>query len=54
MVDDGYLRLRIDLEQPEEVQKRVKESFGIPSVVVYNGIDSFQIDLYIDTDIILY
>jgi NAD(P)-dependent dehydrogenase (short-subunit alcohol dehydrogenase family) len=38
--EDGYLRLRINLENPEEVQKafaKAKETFGIPSVVVYNG-----------------
>ena len=38
--EDGYLRLHIDLANTEEVPalfNKVKEKFGIPSVVVYNG-----------------
>ena len=38
--EDGYLRLKIDLANTEEVKKaftKVKEKFGIPTVVVYNG-----------------
>lgn len=38
--EDGYLRLRIDLSYPQEVQKvfsKVTTKLGIPSVVVYNG-----------------
>jgi NAD(P)-dependent dehydrogenase (short-subunit alcohol dehydrogenase family) len=37
---DGYLRLRVDLSHPEEVQgafTKVKEKLGTPTVVVYNG-----------------
>lgn len=38
--EDGYLRLQLDLSKTGEVHNaftRVKEQFGIPSVVVYNG-----------------
>jgi len=38
--EDGYLRLNIDLANSEEVPKafaKVKEEFGIPTVVVYNA-----------------
>jgi NAD(P)-dependent dehydrogenase (short-subunit alcohol dehydrogenase family) len=38
--EDGYLRLQLDLSNTGEIHKaftKVKEEFGIPSVVVYNG-----------------
>lgn len=38
--DDGYLRLQLDLSNMGEIHKaftKVKEEFGVPSVVVYNG-----------------
>jgi NAD(P)-dependent dehydrogenase (short-subunit alcohol dehydrogenase family) len=38
--EDGYLRLKIDFSKPEDIQHafaKVKQEFGIPSVVVYNG-----------------
>jgi NAD(P)-dependent dehydrogenase (short-subunit alcohol dehydrogenase family) len=38
--EDGYLRLQVDLANTEAVRNvfaKVKETFGIPSVVVYNG-----------------
>jgi NAD(P)-dependent dehydrogenase (short-subunit alcohol dehydrogenase family) len=38
--EDGYLRLHIDLADTEAVRNvfvKVKETFGIPTVVVYNG-----------------
>jgi NAD(P)-dependent dehydrogenase (short-subunit alcohol dehydrogenase family) len=38
--EDGYLRLQIDFTKPENIAQafsKVKEEFGIPTVVVYNG-----------------
>jgi NAD(P)-dependent dehydrogenase (short-subunit alcohol dehydrogenase family) len=38
--EDGYLRVQADLAHPEVVQKvfaKVKETVGIPHVVVYNS-----------------
>jgi NAD(P)-dependent dehydrogenase (short-subunit alcohol dehydrogenase family) len=38
--DDGYLRLKLNLTKPEDIEAafaRVTKTFGIPSVVVYNG-----------------
>ena len=39
--EDGYLRLKIDFADTEAVRKvftKVRETLGIPSVVVYNGL----------------
>lgn len=38
--EDGFLRLHIDLANTEDIQaafSKVKEKFGVPTVVVYNG-----------------
>jgi len=37
---NGYLRLRLDLSNPEEIRSafaKVTEKLGVPTVVVYNG-----------------
>ncbi|KAF2472601.1 putative short-chain dehydrogenase [Lindgomyces ingoldianus] len=45
--EDGYLRLKLDLANTADVEKafaKVKEAFGIPSVVVYNGAEQVARD----------
>ncbi|KAH8595852.1 hypothetical protein B0O99DRAFT_144823 [Bisporella sp. PMI_857] len=45
--EDGYLRLKVDLANTEEVPKtftKVTEQLGIPSVVVYNGSDAVRLN----------